>query len=98
MRALPHTYRDVEAKVGTLINITVTGESGGEWIVKRGNDKWMLSEEQSESYSAHINIPPATAWKLFTKGIDKQTAERTIDLEGDHSLGKVVLNMVSVMA
>jgi hypothetical protein len=98
MRALPNTYRDVEAKVGTLINIAVTGESGGEWILKRSNDNWMLSEEQSESSAAHIKIPPGIAWKLFTRGIDKQAAERTITFEGDQSLGKVVLNMVVVMA
>ncbi len=97
MRALPYTYRDVEAKVGTLIHITVTGESGGEWLLKRGNDKWMFSEEQS-AFTSQIEIPPAIAWKLFTKGIDKQTAERAIVFEGDQSLGKVVLNMVAVMA
>jgi hypothetical protein len=96
MRALPHTYRYIEAKVGTLINITVTGESGGEWLLKRWNDKWMFSEEQS-AFTSQIEIPPAIAWKLFTKGIDKQAAERAIVFEGDQSLGKVVLNMVAVM-
>ncbi len=98
MHALPHTYRDVEAKTGILINIAVTGESGGDWILKRSSDNWMLAEEQSESFAAHIKIPPAIAWKLFTKAIDKQTAERAITFEGDQSLGKVVLNMVTVMA
>ena len=98
MRALPHTYRDVEAKVGTLINIEVTGESGGEWVLKRWSDNWMFSEEKSESFAAHVKIPPAIAWKLFTKGIHKQTAERAISFEGNQSLGKVVLNMVAVMA
>ena len=51
-----------------------------------------------ESFAARVKIPPTIAWKLFTKGIDNQTAERAISFEGNQSLGKVVLNMVAVMA
>lgn len=97
MRALPHTYRNTEAKEGALVRIVLT-EIGGVWTIIRTKDKWNLFEEQSDSFTAQVKIPPTIAWKLFTKGIDKQTAERSIIFEGDHSLGKIVLNMVSVMA
>lgn len=97
MQALPHTYKDTEANDGALIKIMVT-DNTGEWLLKRSEKKWIVSEEKSQNCDALVKIPPSTAWKLFTKGIDKQTAERAIDFEGDHSLGKVVLNMVSVMA
>jgi len=98
MCALPHTYRNTPAKEGTLINVTVTGEAGGEWKVIRREKDWTLLDKESHSCAAQVKIPPAIAWKLFTKGIDKQTAESSIAFEGDATLGKVVLQMVSVMA
>lgn len=98
MRALPHTYKDTEAKEGMQIKIIVSGDIGGEWMLRGLKGKWLLEDESSGSYLAQVKIPPAVAWKLFTKGIDKPTAESAIAFEGDQSLGKVVLNMVSVMA
>jgi uncharacterized protein (TIGR03083 family) len=98
MRALPHTYRNTSEEEGTQLSISVTGDAGGEWILEKVKEGWVLSERRSENFAARVTIPPAIAWKLFTKGIDKQTAESVMTFEGDQSLGKVVLNMVSVMA
>ena len=38
------------------------------------------------------------AWRLFTKGISPTDAEQHATIEGDHQLGKQVLEMVSVIA
>ncbi len=97
MRALPHTYKDVQVKEDMCIKISVT-EDNGEWLLRNTNGKWILSQDQCKNLSAQVKIPPAIAWKLFTKGIDRQTAEQSITVEGDLAIGKVVLNMVSVMA
>ena len=35
MRALPFTYRNVQAGVGSLVTVTVGGDAGGSWHVER---------------------------------------------------------------
>jgi uncharacterized protein (TIGR03083 family) len=97
MRALPHTYRNVDAKEETLVKV-VLSETNAEWQLIKTKNKWILSEEQGDSITSLIRMPSAVAWKLLTKGMDKQMAEQSITFEGDYTIGRVVLNMVSVMA
>lgn len=40
MRALPFTFREVEADLGTVVSVTVTGEAGGNWHVERRDGGW----------------------------------------------------------
>jgi uncharacterized protein (TIGR03083 family) len=98
MRALPHTYRNIEAPDNSLIKIIVTGEQGGQWFLLRTNHRWKLTSEIQEQSSAEVAIDPVTAWQLFTKGIDRKEALKRMELRGDVELGKPILDMVSVMA
>jgi uncharacterized protein (TIGR03083 family) len=41
MRALPFTFRSVEAEVGTVVAVEVTGEAGGVWSVERRDGGWV---------------------------------------------------------
>ncbi|MGH9681327.1 MAG: maleylpyruvate isomerase family mycothiol-dependent enzyme, partial [Candidatus Acidiferrales bacterium] len=40
LRALPHTYRDIPAKPGTLAKFHVSGECGGSWHLFRKDVGW----------------------------------------------------------
>ena len=40
MRALPFTFRNVEADIGSLVTVTVTGEVGGTWHVEKKALGW----------------------------------------------------------
>ena len=98
MRALPHTFRTMNAPAGTLIKITVSGEAGGNWFLSKENQGWVLTENNTGSPAAEVSMHPETAWKLFSKGISPAEAEQQVLINGDTLLGKHVLTMVSVMA
>lgn len=101
MRALPFTYRDAEAADGTAITVTVQGESGGDWFLVRKDDRWEQVLKGSDQPTSRVTLSQDSAWKLFTKRVDRQTVlARFLDIaiEGERELGLHVLDMVSVMA
>lgn len=99
MRALPHTYKDIEADDKTLLKFHIAGKSGGVWVLFRENGKWNLGMENVEiTTTSEVVIPQEIAWRVFTKGIDKEEARKQITITGNENLGCVMLNMLSVMA
>jgi hypothetical protein len=48
--------------------------------------------------AASIVLDQETAWKLFSKGLDRGTARRQIQFQGDTTLGETVLTALAVMA
>lgn len=101
MRALPHTFRDVAASDGTLVSVLVIGEAGGEWFVLRTGGTWRQVIEITASPAGRFTISQDSAWKLFTKRLDRNAALARfpdIQMEGDVELASHVLDMVSVMA
>lgn len=98
MRGLPHAYRNTEAPAGTIVQVNVTGDAGGSWHLIRNGQQWILQEGGAADATAIVNIPPAIAWKLFTKGLTAQEAEHTTSISGDTALGKAALSMIAVMA
>ncbi|MEQ8789940.1 MAG: maleylpyruvate isomerase N-terminal domain-containing protein [Pirellulaceae bacterium] len=101
MRALPYTYRNVGAEVGSTVAVVVTGEAGGSWFVERTADGWRQTTNPANSPISTVTMDQLTAWKLVTKRRSlKQVREQFPDIviEGDERLGQPVLGMVSVMA
>lgn len=98
MRGLPYTYRNVGTDEGTLIQISISGEAGGDWYLQRGPHAWVLVTAIDKTADSIINISPDIAWKLFTKGITPIFAFQNSILQGDIKLGEKVFDMVAVMA
>jgi uncharacterized protein (TIGR03083 family) len=98
MRALPHTYRHMEVPAETRIKITITGEAGGSWGLKRADKQWVITPSQDMANDTEITMTQDTAWKLFTKGLSGDEAARSITIEGDASMGEPILSTVAVMA
>ncbi len=98
VRALPHTYREVEAKDETLLALTITGESGGRWFLLRRDAKWNLFVEVDGEPTAEVIIDQETAWRLFTKGVSRETAAKKAAITGDRKLASKALEMISVIA
>lgn len=97
MRALPFHYRSVEVQPGTLAQFTVPGECGGEWYLYRDQVDWKLINQPIGSAVTTVAIPPEIAWRIFTKGIDKQSAMDQVIINGDAQLGGHVLNMLAII-
>jgi uncharacterized protein (TIGR03083 family) len=101
LRALPFTFRGVDAPEGTCVRITITGEAGGDWFVSKARSGWELRYESEGPPTSTVVIDQSDAWLLFTKRADRATARArfpSIRVEGDTDLGEVALEMVSIMA
>jgi uncharacterized protein (TIGR03083 family) len=97
MMALPYTYRHTDADKQTVVQVSITGEAGGNWfLVKR--EKWELHRDNKLPVAAHTTIDGNIAWKLFTKSLRKISVMHAVSVTGDRQLGETVLGMVSVMA
>jgi len=98
VRALPHTFRDVQANTGTLIQLIISGEAGGEWYLLREKQQWILGKDATANSDASVSIDQETAWRLFTKGISEDEALHKTTVKGNQSLGVKVLETVSIIA
>ncbi|MEK6325124.1 MAG: maleylpyruvate isomerase family mycothiol-dependent enzyme [Acidobacteriota bacterium] len=98
VRALPHTYRNVDAKDGTVVALTISGDAGGTWFLLRENGAWSLFVDVTPPPDVGVVLDQDVAWRLFTKGIRKDDALGKATLIGDQTLGLKVFEMVSVIA
>ena len=98
MYALPHTYRNVDAAIGTTVKVVVTTEIGGEWIICKQEQGWQFVSSISTEPNGSLSIDPNIAWKLFSKIMQPAAALPLVELAGDKALAATALQMVSVMA
>lgn len=98
VRALPFTYRGVEATPWSRIQLEITGEAGGVWTLERQRETWVLFAGSEPGPAARVSLAQDVAWKLFSKGLSADTASRSIRIEGDQRLGRPLLGSLAVMA
>ena len=97
VRALPMTYRDVTAPVGAIVVLTVTGGAGGRWALHRERAGWSLGPA-GPSADAEVVVDEDSAWRLFTKGLDREHGERLVKISGDRHLGAKLLDAAAIIA
>ena len=98
VRALPHTYRGVEAAADTHVKLIVGGEAGGEWSLVRRERGWLLGRGEERTPSATVRLDQNIAWRLFTKGLSDGQAHEAVRIEGDGALGAKMLEAVAIIA
>jgi len=98
LRALPFTYRSISAEPGTYVQINISGECGGSWYLARGEQAWQLTEEPLGDKLSETTIPQEIAWRIFTKGIDREAALPLVKISGDTQLGLHALQVISIVA
>jgi uncharacterized protein (TIGR03083 family) len=97
MRGLPHAYREVYALVGTALLVEISGKSGGQWFLSRGSTGWGLVKRPEGGFASRVIMPEALAWRLLTKGIDRDLARTQVTVEGDRALGEKVLDLTAIV-
>ena len=97
MRGLPYAYRDVVAANDTALLVEISGDCGGQWCLVRSNNPWEFASELPSAINAHISIPQSIAWRIFTKGIDRESARAQVTITGDHALAEHVLRLVAIV-
>jgi hypothetical protein len=97
MRALPQTYQAIAAEKSTVLQFTISGEAGGDWYLSMTDKGWALVKETNQTPVSRTTIPQEIAWRVFTKGIDRESAKSQSKVEGSENLGTEIFNMVSIM-
>jgi uncharacterized protein (TIGR03083 family) len=97
MRGLPHAYRNANAPEGTVVSVKISGDCGGEWYLLRGESRWACVKPVTTATTAALTIPQELAWRLFTKGIDRDSARSHITFVGDTRLCEPVLNLTAIV-
>jgi uncharacterized protein (TIGR03083 family) len=97
LRGLPYACRDIAAFAGDALLIEISGDSGGLWCLVKSQDRWMFCKELPSSVKATVIIPESIAWRIFTKGIDRETARSQVTMSGDKALAEHVLQLVAIV-
>jgi len=97
VRGLPYVYRDVTAPLGTLVLLEISGECGGRWHLLKRATGWQLVRDSRGEFASRVTIPEELAWRVFTKGIDRESASAQIQMEGDRDLGAKVLQLTAIV-
>jgi uncharacterized protein (TIGR03083 family) len=98
VRALPHTFRDVKATDGTIVQLTIEGSAGNQWCLRRASNFWELLVGASKQAVSDVRLASEDAWKIFTRGYRGSEAIKRARIRGDQNLGLKILETVSVIA
>ncbi len=93
VRALPHTYRDVDAPAGTTIVLRVVEEGAGVWTLVR-ESSWRLYEGEPSEPTTRVTLRGDAAWRIFTK----QPIDPRATIEGNATLAQPILGMIAIIA
>jgi len=97
VRGLPYVYRDVDVPVGTILRLEISGECGGQWFLAKGTPRWNFVNRPAGEVASQVTMPQELAWRVFTKGIDRDSARRQITVEGSRELGEKVLALTAIV-
>ena len=84
-----HLLRSVDGKLIDLLRSL----SSDDWDLQTVAPQW-----RPASLAAHVIIPQQTAWRISTRGIDRQSEREQVQLKGDHQLAARALELTSVIA
>jgi hypothetical protein len=98
VRAVPHTYRKVQAIEGTEVALTIPGPSGGQWTLRREQQRWVLYVGEASQSAAGVVVRDDVAWRIFTKGLSQERARAAVEMSGDRALALKMLDAVSIIA
>jgi hypothetical protein len=96
VRGLPHVYRGVDAPAGTLLLLEISGECGGQWFLSKEPSGWRFVKPTGV-WASRVTIPQELAWRVFTKGVDRDAARAQIKIEGDRDLAGKVLELTAIV-
>lgn len=98
VRAVPVAYRAVVREDGTAVRLAIEGPAGGDWTLRREAGAWRLLAGRHPAPDAMVTMSDDTAWRLFSKGLERDAARARVRLDGDQALGEVTLGALAVMA
>ncbi|HVZ26933.1 MAG TPA: maleylpyruvate isomerase N-terminal domain-containing protein [Sediminibacterium sp.] len=98
VRGIPHACRNLSANSQECLQITISGEGGGDWYMVYDTSGWMLVSDFIGDPDARIIIPGQLAWQLFSKTQRPEDHLSEIAIQGKKLLAMTALQTISVMA
>jgi len=96
--ALPRVFQSTPAAENTCVTLTITGESGGRWSLVQKRSEWVLYQGAPDQPAAEAMLDADVAWRLFTRGLSPDLAQKGMTVLGGQVLGWKILDMVSIIA
>jgi uncharacterized protein (TIGR03083 family) len=97
VRALPHSFRYTTAPPGTVVRFEISGDAGGVWFLHREEHIWTLVLESSTQPAAEVILPQDLAWRVFTKGVDREKALAQAVIRGDAGLASPLFATTAII-
>lgn len=91
VRALPYTYREVDADNGTSIVLRIDDAA---WTLVREDARWQLYADAIDSPTTTVAMRGDAAWRVFTK----QKIDPNAHIEGDARYAEPLLRMIAIVA
>jgi hypothetical protein len=95
--ALPNALSGVDAFRGANVHLTIRGEAGCTWIVRRGDAGWEFGSDRGVEPFAALSIDQDDAWRLFTRGSTPDEVRPRTDVRGNPGAIEAMLSMVTVL-
>lgn len=94
VRALPYTYRSIQASVGATVTMNVVGETEGSWTLVRETAGWRIVAGAVDQPSASAEMAADDAWRLlYNAPVDPSR----INVTGDAALAAPLVRARSVV-
>jgi uncharacterized protein (TIGR03083 family) len=97
IRGLPHAFREIEAPSGTTVELSISGDCGGTWLLTRSDSAWSFAQTRPTKIAARVVIPQEIAWRVFTKGIARPDAIAQSSLEGERNLAERIFHLTAIV-
>lgn len=97
VRGLPYAFRDLDSPVGTTVQLDISGDCGGTWLLSKNDQGWTFASSSATPPAARAVIPQQIAWRVFTKGIDRNEALTLSSLEGDPTLAQRLFHLTAIV-
>jgi len=97
VRALPHAFRNTTAAAGTSVRFEIAGEAGGVWFLHKAEEAWTILLDSPSEPATNVVLPQDTAWRLFTKGIDREKARSLAVFGGKADLAAPIFATTAII-
>jgi hypothetical protein len=85
------------APAGTSVRFEISGEAGGIWFLSKVEEGWTLVLNATAGPAAEVVIPQDVAWRLFTKGLDREKARSLALIGGRADLAAPIFATTSII-
>jgi uncharacterized protein (TIGR03083 family) len=97
VRALPHAFCNAMAPAGTSVRFEISGEAGGVWFVYKAEEAWTLLLDSTAEPATNVVIAQNAAWRLFTKGMDREKARSLAVVGGIADLAAPIFGTTAII-